>query len=90
MTRDHGKLSRKQLQTKLVNTKEPACTIADRKRIIKILDAGYELANLEDLIDKLDYLGSSRKAKLSKLLQKYESVFDGTLGDFKILPIRLE
>ena len=85
MTRDHGKLSRKQLQTKLVNTKEPACTIAERKWLIKILDAGYKLVNLEDLIDKLNHLGSSGKAKLLKLLQKYENVFDGTLGDFKIL-----
>ena len=31
MTRYHGTLSRKQFQTKLVNTKEPACTIAERK-----------------------------------------------------------
>ena len=90
MMRDLGKSWQKQLQTKLVNTKEPASTIAERTRLIKILDAEYKFADLEDLIDKLDYLGSSRKAKLSKLLQKYESVFDGMLGDFKILPVRLE
>ena len=90
MMRDLGKLSQKQLQTKLVNTKEPASMIAKRKQLIKILDAEYRLANLEDLIDKLDHLGSSRKAKLLKLLQKYKNVLDGTLGDFKILPVRLE
>ena len=90
MMRDLGKLSQKQLQTKLVNTKEPASMIAKRKQLIKILDAEYGLANLEDLINKLDHLGSSRKAKLLKLLQKYKNVLDGTLGDFKILPVRLE
>ena len=90
MMRDLGKLSQKQLQTKLVNTKEPASMIAKRKQLIKILDAEYGLANLEDLINKLDHLGSSRKAKLLILLQKYKNVLDGTLGDFKILPVRLE
>ena len=38
------KLSQKQLQTKLANTKEPASMIGERKGLIKILDK-YEKFN---------------------------------------------
>ena len=31
-----------------------------------------------------------RKAKLLKLLQKYEELFDGTLGDFQPDPVRFD
>ena len=90
MTKDRVKLSQKQLQVKLVDTKEPAGTIAKRKRLIKIHDAEYERANLTDFVDTLDHLDSSEQANLSKLLQKYKHLFDDTLGDFKTLPVRLE
>ena len=37
-----------------------------------------------------EQLDDSEKAKLGQLLKKYESLFDGTLGDWKGSPISLE
>ena len=49
-------------------------------RIKRILDAKYEKANLNKLVRDAIYLDSHEQDKLFKLLKKYESVFDGTLG----------
>ena len=49
-------------------------------RIKRILDAKYEKANLNKLVRDAIYLDRAEQDKLLKLLKKYESVFDGTLG----------
>ena len=49
-------------------------------RIKRILDAKYEKANLNKLVRDAIYLDRAEQDKLFKLLKKYESVFDGTLG----------
>ena len=49
-------------------------------RIKFILDAKYEKANLNKLVRDAIYLDRAEQDKLLKLLKKYESVFDGTLG----------
>ena len=51
-------------------------------RIKKILDAKYEKANLKQLVKKLNYLTKTEQKLLLKTLRKYESMFDGTLGDY--------
>ena len=54
-----------------------------------ILDATYEKADLPKVIrENCSHLKSSEQAKLLKLLQKYEELFDGTLGDFQTDPVR--
>ena len=57
-----------------------------------ILDTTYEKADLPKVIrENCDHLSSSEKAKLLKLLQnKYEELFDGTLGDFQADPVRFD
>ena len=52
-------------------------------RIKRILDAKYEKANLKQVIKKLNYLTKVEQKGLLKLLQKYETMFDGTLGTYK-------
>ena len=52
-------------------------------RIKRILDAKYEKANLKQVIKKLNYLTKVEQKVLLKLLQKYETMFDGTLGTYK-------
>ena len=46
----------------------------------EILDAKYEWTDVKDVVDKLEYLGQSRKDDLLALLQRHAKMFDGTLG----------
>ena len=62
------------------------------KRVVQILDAKYEKADLPSIINGPDcaHLTSDQKAKLLKLLLEFEELFDGTLGDWKTTPVHLE
>ena len=66
-----------------------SCTIRNAaKRIKQILDAKYKKIILNSIIMNLSYLKDKHKNSLLELLQKYEEIFDGTLGRFmKILII---
>ena len=55
---------------------------SETKRIKKILDAKYEKADINKLINDLNYLNTDKKSKLLKLLRKYEPMFDGALGKY--------
>ena len=55
------------------------------------LDATYEKADLPKVIFKnCGHLDSSQQAKLLKLLQKYEELFDSSLGDFQMDPVTFD
>ena len=63
--------------------------IADSKRLAeasdrmkRILDAKYEPANLAQVAEESSELNKSEKQDLYNLLNKYKSLFDGTLGRF--------
>jgi hypothetical protein len=61
---------------------EPVSTRDGTKRVILILDAKYEKADLTAIIgDNCSHLTPSHREKLLSLLLKYETLFDGTLGD---------
>jgi hypothetical protein len=45
-----------------------------------ILDAKYEKANLEEVVATCKHLSEHEQASLLELLNKYEDLFDGTLG----------
>jgi hypothetical protein len=55
-------------------------------RQTRILDAKYEKADLQKIVDKIKTLNEQQRQKLLKLLQKYEILFDGTLGEFDCEP----
>ena len=48
-----------------------------------ILDAKYEAANLNKVVKSAEHLSEEEQQKLLTLLQKHESLFDGTLGQWK-------
>ena len=50
------------------------------QRIDKILEAKYEKANLEEIVQNSDHLKQDEKRSLLPLLKRYEDLFDGTLG----------
>jgi hypothetical protein len=54
------------------------------KRVMQILDTKYQRADLQSIVrDSCRHLSTDQKKKLLQLLKKYESLFDGTLGDWK-------
>ena len=58
-------------------------------RLKKILDAKYEPANLEELVGN-SKLSPDQKIGLLHLLQKYEDLFDGSLGTFQMDSYNIE
>jgi hypothetical protein len=50
------------------------------ERIKKILDAKYEPANLDEIVDSCSHLTQIEQIQLKTLLKKYEQLFDGSLG----------
>jgi hypothetical protein len=54
------------------------------KRVTWVLDAKYQKADLQSIVrNDCKHLSANQKKKLLQLLTKYESLFDGTLGDWK-------
>ncbi len=67
---------------------EPQSTQDATKRVTWILDAKYKKADLQSIVkDKCKHLRANQQKKLLQLLTKYESLFDGTLGDWKTKPV---
>jgi hypothetical protein len=61
---------------------EPQSTQDATKHVNRVLDAKYKKADLESIVrDNCKHLSADQKKKLLQLLMKYESLFDGTLGD---------
>jgi hypothetical protein len=58
------------------------------KLVTRILDAKYQKADLQSIVrDNCKHLSANQQKKLLRLLTKYESLFDGTLGDWKTKPV---
>ncbi len=56
-----------------------------------MLDAKYEKADLPAIIrENCSHLTASNREKLLSVLLKFESLFNGTLGDWKLLPVSFE
>ena len=53
------------------------------ERVKRILDAKYEPANLDEIVENCNHLNKTDKRKLYHLLKKYEILFDGSLGHWK-------
>jgi hypothetical protein len=70
---------------------EPVSTKDGTKRVIAILDAKYDKADLPAIIgDNCSHLTPSHREKLLSLLLKYEMLFDGTLGNWNRPPVSIE
>ena len=60
------------------------------ERIQEIIDAKYSEANLDKVVESCTEIDKDQKEKLLKLLKKYDTLFDGSLGSWKTDPIDLE
>jgi hypothetical protein len=67
---------------------EPHSTQDPTKHVTQILDAKYQKAGLQSIVrDNCKHLSANQQKKLMQLLKTYESLFDGTLGDWKTKPV---
>ena len=62
----------------------------DVERMKTILDAKYEAADLAYVCSQCTHLSSSEQQSLLSLLNKYKSLFDGTLGTWKNTTLDIE
>jgi hypothetical protein len=71
---------------------EPQTLNGEYSRANKILNADYTPASLDDVIKTCENLHVEEKHQLKLLIQKYEHLFDGTLGEFNMdkIPISLQ
>jgi hypothetical protein len=71
--------------------KEPLSTLDATKRVTHILDAKYAKADLQSIVkNNCKHLSADQQKKSLQLLVKFESLFDGTLGDWKTKPISFQ
>jgi Reverse transcriptase (RNA-dependent DNA polymerase)/RNase H-like domain found in reverse transcriptase len=76
------------LEQELLFAHDPDTT--DAERIQDIIESKYCPADLTKIVDECKHLSPEEQRQLLKLLQKYEDLFDGTLGTWKTDPIELE
>ena len=63
----------------LAKNVEPKSTELATQRIVKLLDAKYEKANLPDIVqNKCAHLNPVEQLQLLELLMEFEDLFDGT------------
>jgi hypothetical protein len=67
-----------------VSANEPQTLRDESSRATKILDAEYKPEGLNDVIKTCENPHVEEQHQLKALLQKYEHLFDGTLGEFNI------
>ncbi len=61
---------------------EMKSTLDATTRVTQILDAKYNKADLQSIVnDDCKHLSTKHQKMLLQLLKKYDSLFDGTFGD---------
>ncbi len=77
--------------TQMYSKFEPEYTKELTDHAVKILDAKYEKEDLPQIVkDTCSHLVESKKLDLLSLLQRYEQMFDRTLGKWKTEPVNFE
>ncbi len=67
---------------------EPASTHNATKHVVEILDAKYDKADLSSIVkNNCAHLSTPHRNSLLALLLKFEELFDGKLGDWKLPPV---
>ena len=70
---------------------EPVSTRSATKRVVEILDAKYEKADIPAIVrENCSHLSATDREKLLSMLLRFESLFDGTLGDWNLPPVSFE
>lgn len=76
--------TRKEIRNTYLEAVEPMSTKEETERVTRILDAKYEAADLPKVVEEnCPHLSQAEKKALLEVLLKYESMFQGTLGEWK-------
>jgi hypothetical protein len=70
--------------------KEPDALHEEADKMSKILDAKYQKADLKNIAEITKGLTEEPQTQLWQFLNKYENLFDGTLGNWKGADYRIE
>jgi hypothetical protein len=71
--------------------KKSLSTLDATKCVTRILDAKYAKADLRSIVENnCKHLSADLQKKLLQLLIKFETLFDGTLGDWKTKPVSFQ
>ena len=62
----------------------------DAERIQDIIDAKYCKADLASITEGCELISPAEQDQLLSLLQKFDHLFDGTLGSWNVEPVDLE
>ena len=76
------------LEQEILFAHDPDTT--DAERIQDIIESKYCPADLTKIVEECKHLEKTEQKQLLKLLQKFEDLFDGSLGTWKTEPIELE
>ena len=76
------------LEQEILYAHDPDTT--DAERIQDIIESKYCPADLKKIVEECTHLEKSEQKQLLRLLQKFEDLFDGSLGTWKTDPIQLE
>ena len=73
------------------HAQEPVRTRSATKRVVEILDAKYDKADIPAIVrENCSHLSATDREKLLSMLLKFESLFDGTLGDWNLPLVSFE
>ena len=73
-----------------MKTTEPFSTREAIERLVKILDSTCAKANLEHVAANITHLKYEERNQLLRLLQYFEDLFDGTLGELDTNTVNIE
>jgi hypothetical protein len=76
------------MEQELLYAHDPSTT--DAERIQNIIESKYTPADLNKIVEECTHLEKDEQRQLLRLLQKFENLFDGTLGTWKTDPVDLE
>ena len=68
---------------------EPASTLEDTERMVKILDSTSAKSDLEQVVANASQLNAEERTLLLSLIEDFEYLFGGTLGDWATEPVDL-
>ena len=73
-----------------MQTAEPVSTREATKRLVKPLKSTYEKEKIKQVAYNATQLVSKKRTQLLRLLDNFQDLFDGTLGDWDTDPANLE
>ena len=75
-------LNNSEMRDVVIHTEEPSSTKKATEIMVKTLDSTYEKAYFEHIAANATQLNSKERDMLLYLLNKFEELFDGTLGEW--------